>query len=51
MAIRAAVRVNEMTETGVRLHPKGHLASDACQEWGLRWPQTEGETGLGKEPS
>ena len=28
MAIRAVVRVNEMTETGVYLHPKGHLASD-----------------------
>ena len=28
MAIRAVVRVNEMTETGVCLHPKGHLASN-----------------------
>ena len=28
MAIRAVVRVKEMTETGVCLHPKGHLASD-----------------------
>lgn len=28
MAIRAVVRVNKMTETGVYLHPKGQLASD-----------------------